>query len=287
LGDVILWPILLLPLVVTLVLASLHSRRLKLQLERRSLGLATLFRLQKLLMLLLEHRGLSYRILSSDETVIAKLLDLEDKIFRAEESVHLILSWEPDRENWWETAGHWRRLQSRNLDLSRKNNFEQHNRLIASIISLMRDITEHSELYASELSDCEAKWKLLLEFADLLGQARALGSAALGRGYCEPLDAERMIALQQRILQFRDKLEIDLPSLDQMLASLVAIVDQVSAELSVDEFFALASDAIQCVAQAYEQEMEDIALRIGKITFSQVGPKTANRGEKPPSGSGS
>lgn len=272
-----IWLSMFVPLAIVLFAVGCHARLGKMRFARRSTGLAIAFRLQKLLSLIQKHRGISYRVLKGDDLAATRLPPLQTEIGATINSLASMISFPSEQQHWNEIEKHWLRLKPRNLELDARNNFDQHCRLVASLLTLTEDIFE--SCYLSELTDAtrERAWYKVLLTAEWIGQVRALGSGALVTRSLWGADKGRLQSLSRQL----HKAGIELHALgvdNTMMLDLLQVVDlQISLEHfeshTAESFFAMATEAMLPMMREYERYMEELAASMGKIAFQQVAPR--------------
>ncbi|MCQ8105104.1 nitrate- and nitrite sensing domain-containing protein [Methylomonas sp. SURF-2] len=134
------------------------------------------------------HRGMVNGYLNGDASFKYKISVLQAEINRQAGQIarHLQTS-ECHRADFETIRNHWQELYPRVLSGSRAQSFEDHCRLISTVLHLIRDIAERSQLHRDSgcpFSFVEIVWHLLPDTAEAIGQSRAIGTgiAAAGRG---------------------------------------------------------------------------------------------------------
>lgn len=161
--------------------------------------------LKELLGNIQQHRGMVSGYLNGDISFKYKISALQAEINRQTEHIAFNLHASVFHLSGFEAIQNlWRQLYPVVLGGTREQSFDAHCRLISTILNLIRDIAEHSQLHRDSgcpFSFVDIVWHLLPDTAEAIGQSRAIGTgiAAAGRS----LSTER-IKLGFLIMRIRD-----------------------------------------------------------------------------------
>lgn len=204
--------------------------------------------LRQLLELLQKHRGLCFGYMSGEEGLQARLWttyqQIEDLLAQSdhyEASLYWFPSWHGVRDGWSRIRTH-EGLHSDEAEVV----LIEHNQLIGHLLDTIRDLAHQYDLV--RLGGLAAQprgfWLELLEHAELLGQARALGTGIAARRQNTPTQREELRALRQRIADrayltlaalhadpiLRTALGKRIPEAEDSLDGLLGLIDQLLNE---------------------------------------------------------
>ena len=237
------------------------------RLQRYQLGLDAVRQLRQLITLFQRHRGLTTALLRApDEALQRQLGQVQSQL----EPLLLQLHKRPlvtTLERWQAARDHWLRLSGRYHELSVAINLAQHNQLIQSLLYLLEDVALSAglpRLSQGSTLDLGLLWRDLLPAAELIGQARALGSGVAAAGSCGSGERIRLRFLADKLRRIREQPFLNQPAsaqhasganARQLLAELETLIQQqlLSAEpqISAEEYFQRASQARH--AAGYQQ----------------------------------
>lgn len=161
--------------------------------------------LKELLGNIQQHRGMVSGYLNGDVSFKYKISVLQAEINRQAEQIARHLQSSAFNHAGFEAIQNlWQQLYPTVLTGSREQSFDNHCVLIGTVLNLIRDIAEHSQLHRDSgcpFSFVEIVWHLLPDTAEAIGQTRAIGTgiAAAGRS----LSTER-IKLGFLVMRIRD-----------------------------------------------------------------------------------
>lgn len=225
-----------------------HQRKNKHQ--RQQLGIELLMQLRTLLMLTQKHRGASYGALRGDDQLKHSLSTIEQPLLKVIESIqhHPYLH---QQEHWLAYQDHWQRLHLNNLQLDAENNLAQHNQLISVLLYLLEDIAEQTRLNELASDELSKLWRELPRTAELVGQARVLGSGILAEGKADTVHKIRMRFVRGKLQEYANQH----PAQSDQLARLLTVIDQQilseqpcandETHMSASDYFELSTRAIE------------------------------------------
>jgi hypothetical protein len=181
----------------------IRIRRAHEQAEVRRRAIELIRYLRQLFELLQKHRGLCFGYMSGEDGLQARLWttyqQIEDLLAQSghyEASLYWFPGWHGVREG-------WARIRERDERHSAEAEVVllEHNQLIGHLLDTVRDLAHQHDLV--RLGGLAAQhrgfWLELLEHAELLGQARALGTGIAARRQNTQTQREELRALRQRI----------------------------------------------------------------------------------------
>ncbi len=174
----------IIPLVVTFYMLIKEQRAIIHFVEKEQQGLEYIIPLRQLLQHLPEHRGLTNRYLSGDSSV-KNLIDNKRQLIAQDiEQVDKIdkqLGRELNVSSQWQTLKNsWKHLEKNAFNGPKQEIFNQHSQLIEALLSLMKDISDHSNLSLDPKLDSyyliQSIISVIPHITENLGQARGLAS---------------------------------------------------------------------------------------------------------------
>lgn len=247
--------LLLIVLTASWLISQLQRQR---RLHRYQQGLEAVRQLRQLITLFQRHRGLTTALLRApDEAlqrqlnqVLAQLGPLLQQLHQRP-LVNALERWQAARE-------HWLRLSGRHHDLSVSINLAQHNQLIQSLLYLLEDVALSAglpRLSQGSTLDLGLLWRDLLPAAELIGQARALGSGVAAAGSCGSGERIRLRFLADKLRRIREQPFLSQPASGndarQLLIELETLIQQhllsEVPQVSAEEYFQRASLALEKV----------------------------------------
>ncbi len=260
--------------VLLVVLAVLMQRRANRQYQHRlCTGLVWLALFRQLLNLLQQHRGLSNGVLCGDSELKKRIAPLQHEIDALFERLDKQDRWLATNDNWRAIASHWRSLEQGFENLTAANSLSQHTKLIASMLYLIDDCSEHHQLY--EVKDGKKQsirylWRETLMAAEWIGQARALGTGVAASGRSSSVERIRLKYLHQAITANQQKLgERSQAKLGSMLKIIESQLMQPVTSVSASEYFDLASGALSDVYQTFDEQLVQLKRqpRFAQVSF--------------------
>jgi len=219
-------------------------------------------RLRGMLSRIQQHRGLSNAWLNGDSERQQDIQQIERKLGRDLAEIEDYVPSGAALHRWLEITRHWATLSARYGQLGAAENIRQHNLLVANILYLMEDVTEDCLIISgvggvspSKLRD-GLRW---LELAEIVGQARAIGTGAAAAGRCDSVARIRLAYLGERIHEFSGNCNLEAAMLAGLkefsgLVEKVMIVE--SSELSASVYYQEASVLIDDIYRRFDIELE-------------------------------
>jgi len=226
-----------------------------------------------LLLHLQRHRGLIVALHSGVHEVARDLPSVREQVVRDMHRIATLDDWFADNENWQGITSHWAALSARCHHMSSEASFDQHSRLIASLLSLLNDAAEHYGVESNpRYASVQFAWKDLLQIAEVFGQCRALGMQIIISGQQgRYLDKNRERVLRHlgfitntlnspgcsRVLKGRNRNELD------RYISFVHEQTLLSGDSNTAaNFFKLVSEAIELVYDQFDSELLRLHRRV-------------------------
>jgi len=167
--------------------------------------------LKNLLTQIQQHRGMVSAYLNGDLSFKYKITVLQSDIDRQLEQLSGQFKQSPESlQSFVGIREAWKQLHPSVLHLTREASFERHCLLAGTILNLIRDIAEHSQLHQESIcpfSFIEILWHLLPDTAEAIGQARAIGTGMAAAGRCRITDRIKLGFLITRIRQAIERVE--------------------------------------------------------------------------------
>ncbi|WP_045860518.1 nitrate- and nitrite sensing domain-containing protein [Teredinibacter purpureus] len=226
-----------------------------------------------LLVHLQRHRGLSAAKIAGCEQRVSELPELRCCIVEDMAKMAALNEWLSENENWHGITRHWAALSVTCEALSVDASFDQHSRLIASLIELLNEIAAYFKVDDHpRYSDTRIMWKELLHTGEIIGQCRALGVHVLAGN----LTLTELIKYRKNIENIVTTITVYLESpacqrhlsgqckvcVEQFLTFLREQLFEGDCDLSAIEYFNFASDVIEIVYEQYDIEMLRLHRRI-------------------------
>lgn len=215
-----------------------------------------------------KHRGLSAGIISGDRTLLPQLEEVQHHISRDLAHIASVGDWVKDSANWSEVTAHWARLAGRQNTLGLFNNIDQHNRLIKNILVFIDDIAAAHYL-TKNFRGAPNNWRELLEAAESVGQARALGTALTAGGKYFEFALKTRAELIQVMLNLDELMEkTHLPVAQrhcvEELLSYIKTRILVSDQASATEFFTTATESLDSIFLAFDSELTRVHAKLSQ-----------------------
>ena len=218
-----------------------------------------------LLVHLQQHRGLSAAYLTGNEEVYPEIETLQEQISMDILQTSSLSHWLDTNEDWQGVSRHWASLSVKAFTISSEGSFDQHSRLIASLLSILDDVAIRYGLYSnSRFADVRLVWQEFLTIGELIGQVRALGVEILnsggnhGRGKQIATVKKNMGKIQDLLNHSACRRILD-SNQKESLAVFLSYVDSQVVEgrgpVSAMEFFGTATGAMNLVIEQFECEM--------------------------------
>jgi hypothetical protein len=261
------YSVLVIPLLlVGIIVIALRQHQIALQ-RRQEKGLQWLKNLKSLLSNIQKHRGLSNGYLHGNHAASADLQQIQGRVsqdLRQASRVDVLIE---ENERWQNITQHWARLAGNFKNLSPENNLTQHNNLIQSVLYLIDDMARQCDLMTLRSVNnkpLHLSWREMLGAAEYIGQARAIGTGVSAAQHCDSVSRIRLNYLCQMIEANTGRLwrEIE-PSEHQrrkvsdLLTCINSKVIKDTPEISAEDFFALASAALDGLHEQYDDIIKD------------------------------
>ncbi len=243
-----------------LVLLGLLRMRQQYDIRRQQRhGVQQLMSLKNLMTLLQRHRGSSYGALKGDTELGQALPRLEQQIHTEIELLEHLQPSPAIQEHWLAFTDHWQRLHRNNLQLEAEQNLTQHNQLIAVVLNLLEDVAETSELMRLQAAGDGRLWRDLPRTAELIGQARVLGSGILASCSQDSVHKIRMRFVLTRLQEFLQQQPGRYPQL-QTLTEVIdtQIVQNSATPMPAKAYFDLSTQAMEPVLQTMDEELRQL-----------------------------
>lgn len=245
-------------LVLIAVFRRTRSQRL---LSHQRKGVELLVNITRLLVLTQRHRGSSYGVINGDQSLRDTVFNIEQQMTQAIAALQSLGEGGRQQEHWLAFADHWTRLQRNNLTLEAENNLEQHNHLISVLLYLLEDVAESCCLNEACGGSQEYIWRDLPRTAELIGQARVLGSGIMASGNKDSVHKIRMRFVRSRLEEFlthggenNDKLQELMSVID------LQILQENPQTMSAKAYFELSTQAME----PFFRRIDDGLKRLGQ-----------------------
>jgi|GEM_PF-769701 len=249
-------------LLVVSVLGLINSNKKSQQLWLEKLDQLKIMRL--ILARTQQHRALSNALLNGEGDRQSEIRQLEREISRQINCIggkelppSLIDDFDAITVAWKKLAAGYKRV-------SINDNVRLHNELIARVLFLMEDLAETSR-YHSHMKAFPS-WNLThalshLELAEVIGQARAIGTGVAAAGACGSVAKIRLDYLVERIQHFVDDPKMKHKDKNGVseFSQLIKQVTQVeSTGISVDEYYKQATTLIDSIYHRFDNHLEQL-----------------------------
>ncbi|OGS99750.1 MAG: hypothetical protein A3F73_09225 [Gallionellales bacterium RIFCSPLOWO2_12_FULL_59_22] len=203
--------------------------------------------IKQLLLDVQQHRAMASAFLNGDKSFGAKLEQKQAGIghdITALDALHSRILMAEKR--WDSVRDNWQSLRKEVLALSAEDSFRRHVEFVRSIVYLMGDVAEHSQVVGSCCADAalaRALWNKLPVAAEGLGQARALGAGVAAKGQCSSVVRVRLRFLEGRIRETMKWVSDDLKRADPSQAAPMLGLWKATHK-TVSDFLALLEETI-------------------------------------------
>ena len=255
-------------LLVILVCIYQVSLRVRVSKTRQKNGFILLKSLRIFLSDLQKHRGLTTGVIQGDLSKLAAVGNLEAKISKEIKTVTAIDAWIQESPEWLDIREHWSRVVSGYSELTVERNLQQHGSLIRNVLYLIAEMAEEHELLrvaSLNASGYDFLWKGLLNAAEYMGQARALGMSITTSNQCGSVDRIRLHYLSEKIADAAQDLSRVLKvqgsrnrDVNRLLDCMERQLDVSPITLSPSEYFDLATSAIDSVYAVFDERLAQI-----------------------------
>lgn len=212
-----------------------------------------------------KHRGLSQGLIAGDKSLDGQFQTVQRDIgfciseLNAMLQGRLLLRWDSFYD-------HWLRLSQSCTKSPAEDSFQQHTQMIKNLVYLSEDISYSNNLgYGDKRQQVQNYWQHLIQMTENIGQARAMGTAALVSGEANYLQKIRIELLASRItasmrvasLQASNKeFKVIQHAIEPLLSVLTHIVNDASkVSYSGASYYNLATLAIDKVCAVQDSEL--------------------------------
>ena len=244
--------------------ALLYNANKRIKRQRENLILLRHFRL--LLSLFQKHRGLSNGFMNGGKHLSDEIKTIHKNSSLTIKDIANFTHQIDIDERWESITEHWSRLSNSYTTNSIENNLLQHNTLIRSCLFLMDDIEHSHELQLFKFKFSKNRkllWQDLLYASEYIGQARALGTGVTALGTCSVANKITLTYLCNKIIDKTHTIWIDNPpsnkqkkNMDQFIYCLNQQVMKEQSTIKTDNFFAIASAALNGLHDQYDVIIE-------------------------------
>jgi hypothetical protein len=256
--------ILLLFLVALFALLYFYYQKVKKSNKSRQLqGLLCLKSFRVLLALIQQHRGLTMGYLNGDKSLSTRINELKGQVNQQLlliKKEQLILG---NNLIWAGINDHWLRLSSNFTQHKSDHNFRQHCNLIINLQNLIEDSAEHhhlQELVCSNNQNANFLWTQLLNTAEHVGQARAVGTSIAAAKKSTSIQRIKLNYLKNFINEFlaNENLQSDATSPKALLTAINQQILIDNPNIEAEEFFNLATSALDVIFGQFDYYLEDL-----------------------------
>jgi len=203
--------------------------------------------IKQLLLDVQQHRAMASALLNGDKSFGTKLEQKQAGIEHDMAALDALHSRILAAERRWDgIRDNWQALRKEVLALSAEDSFRRHVEFVRSIVYLMGDVAERSQVVGSCGADsalARALWHKLPVAAEGLGQARALGAGVAAKGQCPSVARIRLRFLKGRIRETMQWVSDDLKCADaSQAASMLGLWE--ATHKTVSDFLALLEENI-------------------------------------------
>lgn len=245
-------------LIAVIIFNSKRSTKAK---ERKlQQGLEWLTNFRQLLAFIQQHRGLTNGFINGDESLLANISPLQQKINQQITALNNQGQWVHNNDYWLGIADHWLRLSKRFSKSAAPVNYDQHNNLIASLLYLIEECAENhqlQELCVKEGYDASFLWQKMLYCCEYLGQLRALGTGIAAAKKSTSVQRIKLNYLRSRIEEFLKTPHFsDVESDIQLLLSTIEHdIIQTPPKIDAKDYFSLATASLDKVFSKFDQHL--------------------------------
>jgi len=205
-------------------------------------GLNILKSCRIILTLLQQHRGLTTAYLNGGETLINRIIPLEELINAKIKQIDLEEEWLRNNLMWLGIKDHWKRLLNNYSDYQSEHNFRQHCNLVINLLKLIEYCAEQHNLrglFSKHLKNVDFIWSQLLITAENIGQIRAIGTSIAVAKKASNIQLIHLNYLQICVTDFLNK--PNHPFDNKLIAEFLTTVNNEiisnSINISAEEFF--------------------------------------------------
>ncbi|MFL0810181.1 MAG: hypothetical protein K6L76_07190 [Agarilytica sp.] len=254
---------------VLFFLVSLLGRQRR---RQREFGFQLLQALRMLVKHIQVHRGFTALYISGNAD-ISEQLNLEANAINND--IDIISGLSPnlvENEDWRGITQHWARLSARNIRFEKYDYYEQHCKLVASCLTLMRSIAFEHNIHHNFRPNDDIFWYELLQLGEMLGQLRALGTMHL----CNSTNAEERRKRVTRIRLCTGEIEAayvnselrerigkhQCDEINHFLAIVEHYIINNKAWITSDRYFSIATETMEIIYTNFDEEMQNLLKQI-------------------------
>ncbi len=237
------------------VLAAVHSVRAKRR-ACRALGAQLLQAFRMLIKHLQVHRGITAAHLGGETNLVERLKSEAHNITNDIASIVRLDPLLTEHEDWHGITKHWAKLSLTRYGSDPYDTYQQHCKLIAACLAMMRHIAFHYRINESHGSNERIYWYELLFLGEKLGQLRALGTMRLTL-------TQRLKVKQKSTERVTKTLkEIDAMFQNKRLQEKIgpAYCDEINNFIAMVEHYIIAGDAWMSTKSYFDRSTETIDL---------------------------
>lgn len=261
--SLVFWMSLLFPVIGVALLLTVRAARKRSLLEKQKAGVQLLVDLKKLLMLTQRHRGSSYGAIKGDEELRKAIPSIEQPMEQCINNLQSLKESGRQQEHWLAFCDHWQRLQKNNLSLEAENNLEQHNHIISVLLYLLEDVAESTNLTELTSESMEYLWRDLPRTAELVGQARVLGSGIMASGNTDSVHKIRIRFVRSKLEEFITGNNTPNPKLLELMTVIDQQILQDDRRMTGREYFDLSTQAIEPFFQRMDDGLKQLQQQFG------------------------
>ena len=251
------------------LLHLLHTQRRRAEVR----GVQWVQALRMLLMHVQRHRGLVSMYHNGELSVMEEIVSLRETIARDLGKISFVGEWINENQDWQGLTQHWARLSVGCLSMTSEKSFDQHCRIIVSVLAILEDVANYHYLNRSNFNEVKVLWHELLLIGELVGQSRALGVRILGYRSGDAQLSEHKKRIQAGLCEIegllgkastRKKLSTsDMAALVEFIAFVrIQLIDNIGP-VSANEYFTKATDTIDLIYERFDIEMQLLCRKLG------------------------
>lgn len=251
------------------LLRVLHNQRRKAEVR----GVQWVQALRVLLMHVQRHRGIVSMYHNGELGVKEEIVTLRETIARDIGKISYVGEWIDENEDWKGLTQHWARLSVACLSMSSEKCFDQHCRMVVSILAILEDVANFHYLNRSNFNEVKVLWHELLLIGELIGQSRALGVRILGYRSGDSQLIEHKKRIQAGLSEIesllskastRKKLsQSDMKALVEFIEFVrIQLIDNIGP-VSANEYFTKATSTIDLIYERFDCEMQLLCRQLG------------------------
>ncbi|TVZ38483.1 nitrate/nitrite sensing protein [Alteromonadaceae bacterium 2753L.S.0a.02] len=219
-----------------------------------------------------QHRGLSSARHSGVSSSLEEVNQLRAQIVVDMRQLSCLDVWLAEHPDWEGITRHWASLSANGRQIRAEDSFNQHSRLIASLMTLLESIASHYGLDTNpRYIDSWIVWREYLKIGELVGQCRALGVQVFTCASHEQryrqinliksnLDAIERLLLSPACSRKLSKMEND--AIVAFVGYLREQIDVREMSDSVMDYYQRATETIDMVYEHFDLEMRKLHRRL-------------------------